>query len=375
MLDLLGTWLDAAEAMAKQIRRKSIPLAHATIIFVLEQFMGQHETRDLDKLLLKPLHDLSWSSAPATHMAKMLEFADLWKGFIEKAPNGLLPPSATKKGIEACNAQGLINFTRMTSSNFADQVSVVIRQALSKLREVKDSAKILNATERKLGQSGQILKLRKLLDMMDELQASPAPSLSPSISPSRSRVRVDADGFPDFENLFLVRNDSEATVAFSDQTDSDKTASTPLQQTDPSTSNTGKGDGWIGERTTSCADLLVQPSSYDPVTPKEKRDVKANKLQAAGRGRSRGCMKRPAAKRPAAAAILTGAVKAPKRSKPSTTPAAAMKAPAPRVETLKKRQQRMRNKVHSKAYHQQRTECEKAGLFRINANTAAYVYD
>ncbi len=84
VLDLLGTWLDAAEAMAKQIRRKSIPLAHATIIFVLEQFMGQHETRDLDKLLLKPLHDLSWSCAPATHMAKMLEFADLWKGFIEK---------------------------------------------------------------------------------------------------------------------------------------------------------------------------------------------------------------------------------------------------------------------------------------------------
>ena len=106
MLDLLGTWLAAAEAMAKQTRRKSIPLAQATIIFVLEQVMGQHETRDLDKLLLKPLHDLSWSCAPATHMAKMLEFADLWKGFIGKAPNGVLPPSATKKGIEACNAQG-----------------------------------------------------------------------------------------------------------------------------------------------------------------------------------------------------------------------------------------------------------------------------
>ena len=364
--------------MAKQVRRKSIPLAPATIEEVLEKFMVQHETRDLHKLLLKPLQDLSWSSAPATHMAKMLELADLWEGFIGKAPNGVLPPAATKKGIEACNAQGLINFTRMTSSNFADQVSVVIRQALSKLREVKDSAKILNATERKLGQSGQILKLRKLLDMMDELQASPAHSLSPSISPSRSRVRVDADGFPDFENLFLVRNDSEATVAFSDQTDCDQTASTPEKTLAKVTagleSDTGKGDGWIGERTTSCADLLVQALSYDPVTPKEKRDVKANKLQAAGRGRSRGCMKRPAAKRPAAA-ILTGAVEAPKRSKPSTTPAAAMKAPAPRVETLKKRQQRMRNKVHSKAYHQQRTECEKAGLFRINANTAAYVYD
>ena len=365
--------------MSKQVRRKSIPLAPATIEEVLEKIMVQHETRDLHKLLLKPLQDLSWSSAPATHMAKMLELADLWEGFIGKAPNGVLPPAATKKGIEGCNAQGLINFTRMTSSNFADQVSVVIRQALSKLREVKDSAKILNATERKLGQSGQILKLRKLLDMMDELQASPAHSLSPSISPSRSRVRVDADGFPDFENLFLVRNDSEATVAFSDQTDSDKTASTPEKTLPKVTagleSDTGKGDGWIGERTTSCADLLVQALSYDPVTPKEKRDVKANKLQAAGRGRSRGCMTRPAAKRPAAAAILTGAVKAPKRSKPSTTPAAAMKAPAPRVETLKKRQQRMRNKVHSKAYHQQRTECEKAGLFRINANTAAYVYD
>ena len=360
--------------MSKQVRRKSIPLAPATIEEVLEKFMVQHETRDLHKLLLKPLQDLSWSSAPATHMAKMLELADLWEGFIGKAPNGVLPPAATKKGIEGCNAQGLINFTRMTSSNFADQVSVVIRQALSKLREVKDSTNILNATERKLGESGKILKLRKIMEIMDELQASPAPFPFPSPSPSPSRVRVDADDFPDFKNLLMVRTDSEATVAFSHQMDCDQTASTRHQQTDPSTSDTGKGDGWIGERTTSCADLLVQPSSYDPVTPKEKRDVKANKLQAAGRGRSRGCMKRPAAKRPAAA-ILTGAVEAPKRSKPSTTPAAAMKTPAPRVETLKKRQQRMRNKVHSKAYHQQRTECEKAGLFRINANTAAYVYD
>ena len=111
--------------MSKQVRRKSIPLAPATIEEVLEKFMVQHETRDLHKLLLKPLQDLSWSSAPATHMAKMLELADLWEGFIGNAPNGVLPPSATKKGIDACNAQGLINFTGMTSSIFADQVGVV----------------------------------------------------------------------------------------------------------------------------------------------------------------------------------------------------------------------------------------------------------
>ena len=166
VLDLLGTWLASAACHGEAGSSQEHPTRSSDNRRSLGKNMVQHETRDLHKLLLKPLQDLSWSSAPATHMAKMLELADLWEGFIGKAPNGVLPPAATKKGIEGCNAQGLINFTRMTSSNFADQVSVVIRQALSKLREVKDSAKILNATERKLGQSCQILKLRKLLDMM-----------------------------------------------------------------------------------------------------------------------------------------------------------------------------------------------------------------
>ncbi len=135
---------------------------------IIEEFMARMESRDLQKVILVPLQDLSWASSPATHMKKLLEFEYLWKLLLEKAPNGVVAPAATKQGIEACNAQGLINFTKQTSANFADKVSSTIRMGLSKFRDVRDSAKMLQATERKLGSSANIKKLQSILDMMSE---------------------------------------------------------------------------------------------------------------------------------------------------------------------------------------------------------------
>ena len=279
---------------------------------------------------------------------------------LEKAPNGVLAPAATKQGIEACNAQGLINFTRLTSANFADKVSSTIRIGLSKFRDVRDSGKMLQATERKLGSSAYIKKLQSILDMMIERTTT---SPSPSPSPNSRTAAVYSDGFPDFSNILSARSDS--TIAYSDEAggnDQQQMPSTGKTQVD-----TAENNGTTAQRSMTCADLLIKAMGMDPVTPKQKRGAKADIKAAAkskGRGRGRGssASKGNASKRTgsgrgrgrgrgvSATKSADGAQK--KKSKNTSRPRAA---------TVKAREQDVRKRIHSKAYHKKKKQCEEAG--------------
>lgn len=349
-------------------------------------------SRDLEKLIGKPLESMTWSTSPASHIVPIMKAGSVWQKLIELAPNGILPPAPTKKGIEACNAEGLVNFTKKftTSAGFADHISVKLRQALAKLRSCKECPKSLAAAEKKLDHRS-VTELHALLAAMNEFVPAFSPVSSPrEASTARSTasspfadedldIELDEEGFPDFSNLRrsttsaapaqMATASSASAPALMDGHDEAETASV----TGAGQEMQGKGSSGAAMEPPrrSLAEMLLAKvhEGLPPLAPAEKRACKA-KLQTHKKpAASENGLKRPAAHKPMKAMKKINkepaeveaqdpelAQEEPPEEPPQEPPQ------GPRAVTLAAAERDFKKKLHSRAYHAKANECWQASF-------------
>ena len=243
--------------MAAKTRSKCADVKTADVEEKLEDYMLQAESRDLDSLLRKPVAGMSWKTAAAGHIGALLEHSSFWRGLLELAPCGILPPAVTTAAICHCNHSSRTNFTKLADSIFADKISQTIRIAMGKFRDCADE-KTLAIVRKKLTMA-ENRELDKLLALLRP-DARSGQADQQRASGVDSRIELDEEGFPTF--CFLSRNSSAQTVAYSDDT-----------ETKPEDSGDWLANlGILGEDQHVLADVM----SATPVSPKSKRDSKAS---------------------------------------------------------------------------------------------------
>jgi hypothetical protein len=180
--------------MASKRRRASSTVAVSDIQECFESFMESQKSCDLDKLVVKTLKVCTWKTSAGNDMSNILSLHSLYKELLLKAPNGVLPPAATRKAVESCNIDGLANFSKKPSGVFADEVSQAVRVGLSKLRECKDSTKTLEVTLRKLAAS-ESKRLHELLSLLKDAAEEEEEGRPQGQELNKNKMEFDDDGF------------------------------------------------------------------------------------------------------------------------------------------------------------------------------------
>jgi hypothetical protein len=274
--------------------------------------MTEQETRDLHKLFER-IKDMSWKTAPSSHMKALLELTTLWGGLIDLAPSGLLAPTDVTRGVDAANMEAKCNYTKKTSTIFADYISMKIRQGLSKIRLCKkdDQAKAKASRNLSLQETGALDQL--LLKITEDAEEDQLPHVPISAActspPAKTRLAIDADGFPIFPGT--------------DQSEDTAVRSRPVSN--------GAGDFSLSKMQLFSEedDFFAKVLGADPVTPKEKRDTKKN------------LRKRPASKQP--------------KDQPTTKEKKPASTAGPRAAEHPKNDKK---NIHSRAYHAELSKCK-----------------